>query len=155
VPENCDVYSQSNSGGEYLRIALEEPSAANRLVDRRFTDIVDIPAMKAAHEVRRSLISRNATDPLSIKRLVGVLTVRVARILGGEHKESREAAWMTPRRLRLVDDIIEERLDCRLTVHELAAGLGRGLLLESMKRVCRFRAIIPKNATLIAARVFR
>lgn len=123
VPKNCDVYSQSKRGGEYLKIALEKPFAADRHVDRRFTNTVDIPAVHAAHDLRRALISRDSLGPLPIEHFVGVLAERVARILGGEHKEDRAAAWMTPRRLQLIDDAIEERLDCRLTVHELAAGL--------------------------------
>src|SRR5262245_57513465 len=58
VPKNCDVYSQSKLGGEYLKIALEESSAAKWHVDRRFTNVVDIQAMHAAHDLRRALISR-------------------------------------------------------------------------------------------------
>jgi AraC family transcriptional regulator len=124
VPRSCDVYSQSKRGGEYLKIALAHSYAAHMPGDRRFTNIVDIPAMHAAHDLRRALISRSSVGPLVVEYLVGVLIERVVKTLEGQCSEDQGAAWMTPRRLRHIDDMIEDRLDSQLTVNELAAGLG-------------------------------
>jgi AraC family transcriptional regulator len=124
VPPSCDVYSQSGRGGEYLKITLERSVAAERYKDQRFSNIIDARAIDAAHRLRRALIASDTVDLLPCEHLVGMLAERVVSILNGEHHERREASWMTPRRLRLVDEIIEAGLDRKLTVHDLAAGLG-------------------------------
>jgi AraC family transcriptional regulator len=124
VPAGCDVYSQSKWGGEYLKITLERGFPAEKCSDQRFSNIVDARAIKAAHRLRRELIAGFSTEALTCEHLVGVLEDRVAGIQRGEHREGLEARWMTPRRLQLVDEIIEARLDGKLTVLELAAQLG-------------------------------
>jgi AraC family transcriptional regulator len=119
VPEGCDVYSRSDVGGEYLRIALRpEPGESPA---PRFSDRIDRAAINAAHALRRMLLADAARDPLACERLVHVLKERA--VMPGE-RPLRPAAWMTPRRLRLVDELIEARLDSGLTVEQIATTLG-------------------------------
>jgi AraC family transcriptional regulator len=54
VPPDCDVYSQSHHGGEYLKIVIPPGQAAARFRDRRFSDAVDPIAIRAAQNLRAS-----------------------------------------------------------------------------------------------------
>ena len=76
-------------------------------------------------------------------------------------------SWMTPRRLRLVDELIEARLDAKLTVRELAAALrlSTGFFCRAFKasvgkaphdyiidrRVSRARALLQSNPLDLSA----
>ena len=124
VPVGCDVYSRSDRGGEYLKITsavrLEEAS----IRDLRFSDVTDPAAIAAAEGLRRELLRISGIEPLSVEHHAQVLAERVAQVLAGDHVEPVAAAWMTPRRLRLVEDLIDARLDTKLTVQDVADALG-------------------------------
>ena len=122
VPAGCDVYSQSARGGEYLRIFLEGGTADDGCKER-FSNIVDARAIPIAERLRRVLLA-GRQDDLLFDNLVGALSDRVTRILTGGFAESLKAGWMTPHRLRLTFERIEEQLATKLTVHSLAASLG-------------------------------
>jgi len=122
VPAGCDVYSQSARGGEYLRILLEG-GAADDGCKERFSNIVDARAIPIAEQLRRVLLA-GRQDDLLFDNLVSALSERVTRILTGGFAESLKAGWMTPHRLRLTFERIEEQLATKLTVHSLAASLG-------------------------------
>ena len=124
VPAGCDVYSRSMRGGEYLKVTLERIFAVEARQERRFSNTVDARAIDATHRLRRQLIAAQPIEALACERLVAALVERVGAIQRGEHQEGRDAHWMTPRRLKLVDEIIDARLDGKLTVFELAARLG-------------------------------
>src|SRR5262249_12112433 len=122
VPAGCDVYSQSAQGGEYLRIVLEGDTADDRC-SQRFSNIVDARAIPIAEQLRRALLA-GPQDDLLFDSLVSALFDRVRSILTGEFAQNHKAGWMTPHRLRLSFEQIEEQLATKLTVHSLAASLG-------------------------------
>jgi AraC family transcriptional regulator len=123
VPAGCDVYSSSGHGGEYLKITLAcEPSHPRRYA-HRFSDAIDHLAIAAAHELRRHLLSDDC-DPVQCERCVQTLEERVAWVLKTTVAAPLARSWMTPRRLRLVDELIEAKLDTKVTIQELAATLG-------------------------------
>ncbi len=139
LPPGCDVYSQSDAGGEYLKVTFEreydEPWAATR----RFNDVIDAAAINAAQQLRRQLLTRERIDELQCETFIHVLKQRTACILSGSAPTTAQA-WMTPHRLKRIDDLIEARLDAKLTVQELA-----GALELSTGFFCRaFRAAIGK-----------
>ena len=121
VPQGCDVYSRSEVGGEYLRIAWR-PSRDERR-HQRFSDVIDPVAVDAAYRLRRALLARDGADALECERWVLILAARAAAMLRGPTGRRTAAGWMTPQRLRLVDDLIEARLDDRLTVQDIADAL--------------------------------
>jgi AraC family transcriptional regulator len=123
VPAGCDVYSSSNHGGEYLRITLACEPSHPRGYAHRFSDAIDHVAIAAAHELRRHLLS-NDRDPLLCERCVQTLEERVGWVLKTTAVAPPPRSWMTPRRLRLVDEFIEARLDSKVTIQELAGALG-------------------------------
>ena len=122
VPRGCDVYSRSDVGGEYLRITLSRPRDAWR--SQRFSDLIDEAAIDAAHRLRRALLARDGVDVLDCERGVLILEARTAACLQVPSSHRTSERWMTPQRLRLVDDLIEARLDARLTVQDIADMLG-------------------------------
>jgi len=134
VPAGCDVYSTSETGGEYLKITVAAGTEAPWTWARRFSDTIDPAALAAAQQLRRLLLSPNAIDPLACEHLVLDLESRAAAMLA--LKPGRVADWMTPQRLRRIDELIEARLDSRLTVQDLAAALdlSTGFFTRAFKR---------------------
>jgi AraC family transcriptional regulator len=122
VPAGCDVFSSSETGGEYLKITLGPKMQAPWNWPRRFSDAVDPGAIAAANDLRRLLLAPGAIDPLDCERLVLALEARAAAMLLAQ--PGRAEAWITPQRLRRIDELIEARLDTRLTVQDLAEALG-------------------------------
>src|SRR4051794_30003870 len=94
VPAGCDVYSSSESGGEYLKIAIGPGTETPWAWIRRFSDAVDPSAIKAAQALRRLLLSDEAIDPLSCELLFHALEARATAMLS--LKPGRAAAWVTP-----------------------------------------------------------
>ncbi|HTA99610.1 MAG TPA: helix-turn-helix transcriptional regulator [Bradyrhizobium sp.] len=124
VPAGCDVYSQSRHGGEYLKITVEKQQHEEPWPwPRRFSDVIDPVAIDTAQQLRRLLLAGDRIDELQCERLVDTLKQRTIHVLGGYSIEPAARCWMTPRRLRLIEDLIEARLDAKLTVQELAGAL--------------------------------
>ncbi|MEC5292418.1 AraC family transcriptional regulator [Aurantimonas sp. C2-6-R+9] len=124
VPGGCDVYSASEQGGEYLKITLESEPDDPPGHNQRFSDVVDPFAIRAAQRLRAMLLACDSVDLVMFEQLVQTLQARVAHVHGGQHAKLRASTWMTARRLRQVDEIIEARLDDQLTVQDLADALG-------------------------------
>lgn len=124
VPAGCDVRSCSPGGGEYLAIRRTAAGRADAWPERRFNDHVDPGAVAAAHALRRLVLSGAAADPLEIERELARLQAAVARRLTGARIGARAARWITPRRLSLIEDLIEARLEGGLSVPDMAASLG-------------------------------
>lgn len=140
VPPGCDVYSQSDHGGEYLKVTFASEADEPWLCTRRFNDVIDAVAVDAAQQLRRHLLARDCIDELQCERLIHVLKQCTARVLSEIADEPPARSWMTARRLKLIDDLIEARLDTKLTVAELS-----GTLKLSTGFFCRaFRAAIGK-----------
>jgi AraC family transcriptional regulator len=123
VPPGCNVYSQSDLGGEYLKITFAPEPDEPWLCAPRFNDVIDATAIDAAQHLRRCLLASDCIDELQRECLILVLKQRAARALSGIAGEPVAQSWMTPRRLKLIDEIIEARLDTKLSVHELAGAL--------------------------------
>jgi AraC family transcriptional regulator len=134
VPAGCDVFSNSETGGEYLKITLGPKMQAPWAWARRFSDAADPAALAAAHHLRRVLLSPDAVDPLDCERLVLALEARANAMLATE--PGRAEGWMTAQRLRRIDDLIEARLGAKLTVQDLAEtlGLSTGFFTRAFKR---------------------
>jgi AraC family transcriptional regulator len=124
VPQGCDVYSQSLHGGEYLKIVVCPEQEDRRLCGRRFSDVVDLAAIRAAQSLRRILLTGDPIDPVSFEHWLDQLIDRAAHVMGRDETRPQAGSWMTVRRLKHVDDLIDARLDDKLTVQELAVAVG-------------------------------
>jgi AraC family transcriptional regulator len=124
VPQGCDVYSQSHHGGEYLKIAVAAKREDACLGDRRFGDIVDLAAIRAAQNVRAILLAGDPVDPINLEYWLDVLIDRAVHVVRRDEPYPRASSWMTPRRLKHIDELIDARLDDKLTVRELATAVS-------------------------------
>jgi AraC family transcriptional regulator len=152
VPADCDVYSQSVEGGEYLTLTdlgEAEPSPPR---ERRFNDVMDPPALHAAESLRRLLLAGASENDLRLEQHACTLQERVAHIFGAP-AEPRASGWMTPRRLRQIDELIEAGLDGGLTVRDLAdrLGLSAGFFARAFKAATGK----PPHAYIIDRRISR
>ncbi len=135
VPAGCEVMSRSEAGGEYMTVRLGVQAEAMRPTERRFNDHVDPAAIAAAQNLRRMLLAREPVDLLLFEAEVANLRDAAGRALAGHARPPLAARWMTARRLRAIDELIEARLEARLTVGELAArlGLSRGFFTRAFQ----------------------
>ena len=135
VPKGCDVVSRSSEGGEYLTLSMPLVVSASGSTEPRFNDRIDPAAIEAAADLRRLLLAGDVVDPIEAEKCVATLCTAVTRVLTGRAVPSRAARWMTARRLGLVDEIIEARMDSSLTVAEIARhlGLSSGFLNRAFK----------------------
>jgi AraC family transcriptional regulator len=124
VPRGCDVYSQSHHGGEYLRIVISHGREDARLCERRFSDVIDPTAIRAAQNLRAILLASDPIDLLNLEHWLDALIDRAAPIVRRDESEPRVGSWMTTRRLKEVDELIDARLDDKLTVQDLATAVG-------------------------------
>ena len=134
VPADCDVFSSSETGGEYLKITIGSGMERPWAWQQRFSDAVDPVAVAAAHSLRRRLLSPEAIDLLEAERLVRGLEARAAAMLSA--KPERAASWMTQQRLRRIDELIEAGLGSKLSVQHLADSLdlSAGFFTRAFRR---------------------
>jgi AraC family transcriptional regulator len=167
VPQGCDVASTSRDGGEYLRIETTLRSSDDLSASRRFSDLTSPAAIESAQELRAALLSGGYVDPLVLEGCVSTLRSVVEGVLAGREANPRAGRWMTARRLKLIDDIIEERMGGALTVGEIAStlGLSQGFLSRAFKaavgktpheyivdrRVARARRLLQNSTQGLAA----
>ena len=124
VPVGCDVFSQSETGGEYLKITQLRPNRRITHCERRFSDAVDPASIAAAYALRRILLADARPDALACEEPVSTLLEGVLTRLEMTVNRKPAGGWMTPQRLRLIDDLIEANLASKLSVHDLAGALG-------------------------------
>jgi AraC family transcriptional regulator len=154
VPAGCDVYSQSQEGGEYLTITVLPGKAfPEGLGQQRFNDVVESAATAAAHDLRRWLLGGWPCDPLIVEHHALVLTTSIASVVNGRLCEPRLATWMTTRRRRIVEALIEERLEGPLTLDDLGGAVG--LSADFFARAFKAAMGKPPHAYVIDCRIAR
>jgi AraC family transcriptional regulator len=121
VPAGCDVASRSETGGEYLTIKVF--GGHDCLPDRPVNNLEPAGTLAVAMAFRNRMIMAPPPDALEIEHAVDTLLEAVVCALASCTAETA-VGWMTPLRLKRVDDAIEARLHEPLTVAELAGELG-------------------------------
>lgn len=89
----------------------------------RFNDVVHTAAGAAACSLRRSLLGDASGTELSVEHCVSVLLSATTQVLTGDFTVPAAARWMTRRRLRIVDELIDAEMHSRVTIASLAAKL--------------------------------
>ena len=120
VPAGCDVYSQSR-GGEYLKITCARIATGSNIWPERFSDVIDTTAISSAFSLRRALCSKAHFDHLACELW---LLAMESSVFAEPRDSDKHKGWVNKRRLRLIDEIIDARLDTQLTVSKLACELG-------------------------------
>jgi AraC family transcriptional regulator len=122
VPAGCEVLSRSATGGEYLTVRIPHASGI-ALDNRRFNDHIDARAIKAAQALRKMMLSKESWDNLLIETEIAALVAAIG-LAESSPEQAKAARWMTARRLRQVDDLIESALSGRLYVEDIAKRLS-------------------------------
>lgn len=150
VPAGCDVYSRSEEGGEYLSIL----GARHTGNTAPFSDRTDPAAILLAHNLRRLLLGAADPDPLLLGELAAALAERALSLAPNAATPGIVAARrLTPARLKRVCELIDDRLDERLSVAMLADAAG--LSEASFSRAFRAATGVPPHAYLRDRRIAR
>jgi AraC family transcriptional regulator len=122
VPAGCEVLSQSAAGGEYLTVRVSQSSGTS-LINNRFNYHIDGCAIKAAQALRKMMLAGALCDSLLIEKEISALVAAVSLTESPPEQEGARR-WMTPRRLRQADSLIEAALARPLYVEDIAKKLG-------------------------------
>ena len=115
LPKGCDVYSESETGGEYLKLTLADAATSSN--EHPTNGILDANAIIAAYALRRIILGRSTTDSFETERLVNQLT---GYFRAPPSKETASNSTFTHHKRVLIEALIETRLSEKLTVRKLA-----------------------------------
>ncbi|NVJ98527.1 MAG: helix-turn-helix transcriptional regulator [Alphaproteobacteria bacterium] len=126
TPRGCDIKSRSDTGGEYLTVSVmpgrEKQVAGDAAIGRpeRYSNAAHGFAGKWARALRASLL-RPCADQAEVESFAALLYEAAwqARLPSG-----KPATSITTRRLRLLNELVEERLSGELTVADMAKAVG-------------------------------
>lgn len=128
VPVECDVFSESPKGGEYLRVIRTDgfPLAG----DRAFNNRIDQPAIALARRMRSALLRASIEDDWEAWAL-GL----AERATDNPVLSAQPPGAITGRRMRLLDEFIDAGLDGPLSVPAMAGllGLSEGYFMRAFK----------------------
>ncbi len=133
VPAGCEVYSQSNRGGEYLRLSYDGDPPLQTSSEYPFSDIADQTATNAAHALRRELLSE-APDTLHCEQQLLLLEGCVESVIIGEYKTTH--LWVSKTRLAQLEEYIEDGMDQTLSIAEVASvfGVSAGFFSRALRQ---------------------
>lgn len=116
ISAGCDIYSSARYGGEYLRLVARGTGPLD-IVHRQSEGM---SVLEPAHAMRRAILL--GADTLTCEFIALNIVDRVS--LGTSGPAASAKAWITPRRLRQVENLVEEGLEGGILVSDLAQRLG-------------------------------
>lgn len=137
VPKGSDVYSQSEKGGEYLRLIKAVETSSEVKIDCRFNDVIDQRAIQAAHRLRQLLLQEQTADSLGTEYCLLELQACASTVLDQWPDVNQGAGHLSAAQLSRVDDYIEAHIDTRLRVEYIAKALSlsAGYFSREFKKV--------------------
>lgn len=140
TPEGCSIYSEAPEGGEYLTITGDRDRLADLigrergLPERQFSGRVHEAGLDAAYRLRRYMLT-GFRDPCAAETAASDFLASLGRVREGDRLQPPSKRSLTPRRLTIVEDLIEARYAERLSLGEMAeaCGLSPGFFLRAFK----------------------
>ncbi|MGH1440723.1 MAG: helix-turn-helix domain-containing protein [Cellvibrionaceae bacterium] len=117
IPAGCDVFSESEQGGEYLKLSIVPELLSAIDCNEAITQVVTAKAVSIARKLRLSLIAGIEVEPLLLETLFDYLTPQ----LTPAKKNIRFP--FTPKQLKRLDDFIDANIDQPLSVIKMAQTL--------------------------------
>jgi len=159
TPADCDVFSTSDRGGEYLVLSVAPETfarlapgiAAVRL--RQFTNVADPLFTALATGLRRATVLGAATSLLAMETLVAAAIDRVSALLDADPQRAHPERRMTSRRLKRILDHFEARLAEDVRLADLASDSG--LSEAYLARTFRAATGTTLHAALVERRIAR
>lgn len=142
TPAGCDVYSESETGGEYLAIAISCSQLANSVLGydrdlepRPISDSVVSSAIHPARTLRRILLN---SDEFELSEFESTcLSIIEDAYFAATHMSPirTPASSITCPRLRTIEDYIQAKLHQPLSVLDMASlvGLSTGYFIRAFK----------------------
>ena len=130
VPVGCDVFSESDEGGEYLKINLSEEPCCLKPLQQAVNGIHDRRALRAAQQLRKALLQNVAVETLRIDDWVDALTTPL------QNTDAKAPACFSEREKRRIADWIETYLQDSLSVAAMAqaCNLSEGYFARRFKQ---------------------
>jgi AraC family transcriptional regulator len=159
TPAGCDVFSASDTGGEYLMLRVA-PDTFARLApgiarDRlqQFTNIADPVFTPLAIGLRRATMLGTESRSLAMETLAAAAVERISALLDAGTRRVKPERRMTPRRLKRILDHFEARLAEKICLADLASDSG---LSECyLARMFRAATGTTLHAALLERRIAR
>jgi len=159
TPAGCEVFSASDSGGEYLAVSVAPetfarlaPGFANPQLPQ-FTNVADPLFTSLAIGLRRAAMLGAAAAPLAMETLVAAAVERVSVASNGGTLRAQRERRMTSWRLKRILDHFEARLAEEIHLTDLASDIG---LSESyLARTFRAATGSTLHAALMERRIAR
>lgn len=128
VPAECDVFSESPRGGEYLRVVRTDGMALPG--EHAFNNRIDQQAITLALRMRSALLRASAEDDWEAWALGLAERVKDPKTFSAPVQGA-----ITGGRMRLLDEFIDAGLDGPLGVKEMAGllGLSEGYFMRAFK----------------------
>ena len=89
-----------------------------------FSNAIVKTSIVAAHSIRQMLCKGGISDPLECENHLHTIYDSVLKLLGKEIQPGEIKTWISHKRMKMVDEIIESRIDEKLTVAHIALELG-------------------------------
>lgn len=161
TPAGCDIYSESEKGGEYLTIRLKKEELQETTTTLyQFNDHIDLEAIKAAEALRRTLIT-GYKNRLELDVETNTLLKAVINKTTGKKESPRGRSSITIKRLKTLHDYMESNLAENISLNQLAktVGLSKSYFLRAFKaatgqqphkylvsrRIARAKQLIEQN----------
>jgi len=159
TPAGCDVFSASQTGGEYLLLGLASDAFARfasgnePAQPRQFTNLADPLFTPLAASLRRIAMTGATAPSLAIETLVASAAERVSILLNPDARRARAECRVTSRRLKRILDHLEARLTEDVRLADLASDVG---LSECyLARAFRAATGTTLHAALVERRIAR
>ena len=120
VPIGCDVYSQSTKGGEYLKVNCANFHTWERYGESQLSGIVNANAIKASYILRWMLLSSIQKSLLDYEQQLQILELCALDVLSKPEQNSSSKGWFDNARFNRFDEIVEAKLDSRITIADIA-----------------------------------
>tara|TARA_R110002096_G_scaffold389963_2_gene584409 strand:- start:382 stop:1209 length:828 start_codon:yes stop_codon:yes gene_type:complete len=128
TPVGCDVFSKSDTGGEYLTIALDEKNIDSLFEHKntcahRYNNAANKQAVTLAEKLRNQILLV-PTDALGIEETALELFEAAAFNTNITSSQRKPASSMTKKRWRLFHDRVEADLSTPIGLEQFAKDLG-------------------------------
>lgn len=138
VPKGCDVYSASETGGEYLLIQFQNHDWINGDKfdnDRIYNNHVIASVIPDAHAIRKLLLKEGSLDELEVESYLHNMISSLITTSALKQNNQPKSKWLTLKRLFLIDEFIDDRIGENLTVSMLASefGVSTGFFIRTFK----------------------
>ena len=78
---------------------------------RRFNDVMLPSAVQAAAQIRRQMLNNPTAGSLALAESMSAMLAAILCFCDPAHREPHAAGWITARRLRLIDELIEAHIE--------------------------------------------